>query len=65
MPDMLGYDTENPLLYVAASVVIWVAIWTVASVIRGGDLIEAVLPGLVGGVVFGIASFYLQRVMED
>lgn len=65
MANMLGYDTENPLFYVTASVVVWVTVWSLASVIRGGAVTEGIVPGLFGGLAFGIASLYLQRVTED
>lgn len=65
MPELLGVDIENPLVYVVINVAVWVGIFTLGSFILGDGLVDGLIPGLFGGLSFGIFSWYLQSKRED
>ncbi len=65
MPELLGYEVENPVAYVAVNVVVWIGMFTLTSLVFGDGLLDAVIPGFFGGLSFGVFSWYLKRAAEN
>lgn len=65
MTKILGFDVDNPLLYVLANIGVWVVVFSAISVFSGSELTGAVAPGIVGGLAFGLASLYITERTGD
>ena len=65
MPELLGYEVDNPVVYVAVNVVVWIGVFALVSLVFGDSLVDAVVPGLFGGLSFGVFSWYLKRAAEN
>lgn len=65
MADLLGFEVESPFIYIAVTVVVWIAVFSLISVFFGDGLPGAVIPGFFGGVSFVVFSWYLQKASEQ
>ncbi len=65
MPEILGVEIANPVVYLAVTVAVWVGIFALGSFVLGDGLTDGVIPGLFGGLSFGIFSWYLQTRNDD
>lgn len=62
---MKSLDAENPWVFVALSVAIWLAISSVFElVLFDGRLTDAVVPAVAGGIASGVVLFYYRSNVD-
>lgn len=65
MPELLGFEVENPVVYVVVNVVVWIVMFSLISFVFGDGLLDAVIPGFFGGLSFGVFSWYLKKAADN
>ncbi|ELZ09011.1 hypothetical protein [Natrialba aegyptia] len=60
MNNIRSIDLDNPLLYILTMIITWIVVAGVfETVFADGNWTNAISQGIVGGLVFGVAMYYL------
>lgn len=65
MVELFGFEVENPVVYAAVNVIIWVGMFSLISIVFGDGPLDSVIPGLFGGFFFGLFGWYLQNPADN
>jgi len=61
-----GFDIEKPSLYVLTNVAVWVAVAVCTELfVLGGELVDGLTLGGVGGFTYGTANLLVRRFGDD
>ena len=61
MSELVSRDIGNFVFYVGITVVVWVAVFVLMSLVLGESLSNSVVTGFFGGLTFGVVGWYLQN----
>lgn len=61
MVSALGFETGGPFVYVLTNIAVWVGVFTALSALSGGAVTGAIIPGVLGGLAFGLTGLFLKQ----